>query len=99
MTEDAGGKIRAAEAALGLTSMGPDIASPQGATPDGLAPPDSADADQRESIATYKEVTVEQLAAVRALLGDERRSTEFDILINTALEALRDGALTEQELV
>ena len=60
---------------------------------------DPASTDQFESIATYKEVSVEQLAAVRALLGDERRSTEFDILINTALEALRDGAMPERELV
>ena len=99
MTETAGSNSGADEAALDLKSTAGDAASPPRATPDGLELPYSAEADKRESIATYKEVTVEQLAAVRGLLGDERRSTEFDILINTALEGLRNGALTERELV
>ena len=46
-----------------------------------------------------QELAVEQLAAVRSLLGDERRSTEYDILINAALEVLRNGAQSEEELV
>ena len=46
-----------------------------------------------------QELAVEQLAAVRSLLGDERRSTEYDILINAALEVLRNGAQSEDELV
>jgi hypothetical protein len=44
-------------------------------------------------------VTLEQLAAVHALLGTERRAREYDILFSTALESLRDGPQTEAALL
>jgi hypothetical protein len=57
----------------------------QGSVPNGLA--------------GVHEVTLEQLAAVHALLGTDRRAREYDILFSTALESLRDGPQTEASLV
>jgi hypothetical protein len=51
------------------------------------------------NLADVHEVTLEQLAAVHALLGTERRAREYDILFSTALESLRDGPQTEAALV
>lgn len=52
-----------------------------------------------DPLGQVREVTIEQLAAVHALLGTDRRSREYDILFSTALESLRDGPQTEADLV
>ena len=52
-----------------------------------------------DALADVRAITLEQLAAVHALLGTERRAREYDLLFSTALESLRDGPQTEAALV
>jgi hypothetical protein len=59
----------------------------------GAAAPPAAPADAHE------ELTLEQLASVRALLNPDAAATLHDILITASLEALREGPLSEAELV
>ncbi len=46
-----------------------------------------------------REATLEQLAAVGAVLSHDRRATEHDIVIQAALEPLREGPKSESWLV
>lgn len=58
-----------------------------------------ASAEPRNGTADVRAVTLEQLAAVHALLGTDRRAREYDILFSTALESLRNGPQDEAALV
>ncbi len=56
-------------------------------------------AAQPNALAEVRAVTLEQLAAVHALLGTQRRAREYDILFSTALESLRDGPQPETAML
>jgi hypothetical protein len=57
------------------------------------------DAAPSEADDSGREATLEQLAAVGAVLNHERLATEHDIVIQAALEPLRDGPKSESWLV
>ena len=55
--------------------------------------------EESEGTDSCREATLEQLAAVGAVLNHERLATEHDIVIQAALEPLRDGPKAEDWLV
>jgi hypothetical protein len=52
----------------------------------------------QEKLADTNSATIEQLSAVRVVLGNARLTTEYDILISTAIEILRSGPKTQDQI-